>query len=236
MGRYKKFNYDEHARSCGKKELHKQILRTCNGKPISDEQEQIIVRVIQDSLLIKPEDFILDLACGNASLSQHFFTNCTELLGVDISGYLIEVAKDNFGKEEKVTFVNASVSEYLFTETLPKRFTKAMCFGSFQYISDAESKEMLYLLNTKFTRVSRVMLGNIPDFKRLKNFYKDRLPSKQELEDHQTAIGKWRSKEQVRKMAEKCNWHCEFTNMPDDFYAANYRFNAILTRKVRSDG
>ena len=43
-------------------------------------------------------------------------------------------------------------------------------------------------------------------------------------------IGIWRSESELRELVAKAGWKLEIATMPKEYYAAHYRFDAILTR------
>ena len=93
---YTKFSYDEHARTCAPDDFLGQIRRTVQGVPVSDNQIQMICAAMGAGLSLKPDDVLLELACGNGALSTFLFDLCKGYLGIDLSEYLISVAKKNF--------------------------------------------------------------------------------------------------------------------------------------------
>ena len=227
---YATFSYDEHARKCGATDFSKQVLRTVNGEPIKKEQIEVIIKLISTSLAIKHSDVLLDIACGNGHLAHFLFEQCLSYKGVDISEYLIEVALSNFQSSDMISFEANSADDYVKTELNPERFTKVNCFGSLQYLTNEEVSVVLRTIHSRFVNVEKVFLGNIPDKTSYTSFYKDREPTETELNDNNTAIGKWRTKSELGRLANEAGWQVEFTAMPADFYAKHYRFNAVLTR------
>ena len=93
---YQKFDYDENARTRAADDFWGQVKRTVHGVPVSDEQIKMIVDTIRSALDLKPDDTLLDIACGNGALSHLLFDSCSGCLGVDLSEHLISVAKANF--------------------------------------------------------------------------------------------------------------------------------------------
>jgi len=224
-----KFSYDEYARSCAPNDFMGQIKRTIKGKPISDEQVSLIVTAIKNVLALQCDDILLDLACGNGSLSQLLFPYCSAYTGIDISDYLIGIAKNNFEKPPKFQFLHDSGLNFTKHVAQPDKYSKMLCYGSVQYFSDEELRGVLQNLKNRFTQLKQVFIGNIPDRELANAFYKTHTPTADELDDTQTAIGRWRTREQVEFIAEQAGWQVQFTKMPDEFYAATYRFDAILT-------
>ena len=50
-------------------------------------------------------------------------------------------------------------------------------------------------------------------------------------DDTDSAIGIWRTHEEVANLASKTGWQISFRKMSDRFYAAHYRYDVILTHE-----
>jgi cyclopropane fatty-acyl-phospholipid synthase-like methyltransferase len=226
---YKSFDHDAYARTKAANDFWGQVRRTVNGVPVSDEQIAMITSAIRTHLAFKPRDFVLDLACGNGALSTLLFPYISGFLGIDLSTYLIDVAQKNFERPPNYTFLAKDVAQYTKTEQDPARFTKALCYGSFQYFPAEVAQTVLKLLYSKFSHLERVFIGNLPDKERASEFYKDNL-NKKELNDSNSQIGIWRSKNEFEILAKEAGWKIQFFSMPPEFYASHYRYDVLLTR------
>lgn len=226
---YPKFNHDEYARSQSPDDFWGQIRRTVQGRPVTDNQISMIVEAIKTGLKIKPDDTLLDLACGNGALSHLFFDSCAEYLGVDFSEYLISIAKKNFERLPDIVFTVQGAAEYVRRESRPERFTKGLCYGSFSYFSEPDAIEVLQQLFEKFSNIKKVFIGNLPDKGRVEKFYA-RVPDQDELSDPCSQIGIWRSRDEFARLAGNAGWNVQFLSMPSEFYAAHYRYDALLSR------
>lgn len=227
---YATFNYDEHARKCDIRDFSKQVLRTVNGVPVKQEQIVLIIKTILDSLMINQSDVLLDIACGNGHLAHFLFNSCASYKGIDISDYLIDIARKNFQFRSEISFEVNSAGGYVKAETQPERFTKVNCFGSLQYLTNEEVSVVLASIYQRFVNVETVFLGNMPERGSFSSYYKNRVPKDAELNDNNTAIGKWRTRSEIMLLASAAGWQVKITDMPSSFYASHYRFNAILTR------
>lgn len=207
-----------------------QIRRTVNGRPVPEEQIRMILDAAGTGLDLRPGDALLDLACGNGALSSRFFSSCSHFLGVDSSEYLISVAKKHFERAPGYRFTLQDVADYVRLEPHPERFTKALCYGSFSYFSADSAEAFLRLLAGRFARIDRLFIGNLPDRERLSSFYVSSRASEEELIDPRSQIGIWRTRDEFRALARACGWSAEFSVMPETFYAAHYRYDALLTR------
>jgi SAM-dependent methyltransferase len=223
-------DHDAHARSVAADAYWKQIRRTVNGEPVSEAQIALIVNAIADALSLKRDDVILDLACGNGALSSYLFDKCAGLVGVDISPYLIEVAQRDFSRSPNYRFYLDDMVSYVLqaNDTLP--FTKALIYGSFQYLSRSDAVLVLKALSVRFPTVAKVFLGNLPNRRLVDRFYRDRTPAETELNDPEARIGVWYEAEEFNAMAEAAGWLATCSSMPGEFYASAYRFDVTLCR------
>lgn len=225
-----KFDHDLYARTKDDTDFWGQIRRTVNGKPVDEAQIVMIISRIREKLALQKDDFLLDLACGNGALCSRFFSDLTGYQGVDFSARLIEVANKFFAAPPRCTFVHSGVSEYIDTLIEPHRYTKVLCYGSFSYFSSEHAANVLYKLHEKFTNVTHVFIGNLPDKERAEKFYDDGKVNLLELVDNESPIGIWRNRDEFTALAQDYGWRAEVSVMPDDYYAAYYRYDILLTR------
>lgn len=224
-----KYHYHDHPQNCDPKDYWSQVKRTVDGKPVDEGQIQMIVSAVSDNLALTKRDRLLDLCCGNGALSNLVFANCGGGVGVDISEYLIEIAQRDFQYLPERRYELCSVNDYLRQEPNPEQFTKALCYGAFMFLDEKMSRDFLLQLLHRFPQVKRLFLGNLPDKARMKAFFRpgNYLPG---MEDDPTSpIGIWRTEQEFTALAEECGWEARISRMPDTFYAAKYRYDAVLT-------
>jgi cyclopropane fatty-acyl-phospholipid synthase-like methyltransferase len=227
---YRKFDHDLHARTQEETDFWAQIRRTVNGKPVDEAQITQILQAISGALDFEGGDCLLDLACGNGALSSQFFDRLQAYRGVDFSPRLVEVAARYFAKPPEFDFLLSGAAPYVQSEDEPERYTKALCYGSFSYFSEPDAKAVLEGLRRKFVNISRVFIGNLPDKNRADRFFRDGHVNAAEIKDHESAIGIWRSPQEFIELAQSCGWQTSISRMPESYYAAHYRYDALLTR------
>jgi SAM-dependent methyltransferase len=227
---HSKSDYKEYPKTLARDDYWGQVRRTVCGKPVSQDQIAMIVEAIRAGLLLCPSDVVLDLACGNGALSHQLQSQCAALHGVDFSEYLIEIANENFAVQEKVSFEVDDASSYIKNAPDTDKFTKALCYGSFSYFSADDAADVIAGISRRFSNIKRMMIGNLPDKDSSHLFYTDGADHTAQLRDHKTQIGIWRSENDMRELASSFGWELEISKMPRDFFAAHYRFDAILTR------
>ncbi|HMR69144.1 MAG TPA: class I SAM-dependent methyltransferase [Rubrivivax sp.] len=211
-------------------ELWRQIKRTVNGKPVGPEQIRLIVDAIVDGLDLAPSDTVLDIACGNGALTRHLVDRVSSVHGSDISRALIDVASTHFTRPGRCSFEVADAASSVRTIERPERFTKVLCYGSFSYFSPQDAAIVLKGLHDRFMRVDRVFVGNLPDRDLAGRFYRAGIDPAPLLDDAASAIGQWRTAAQFDALARASGWSCQIRRMPASFYAAHYRYDAVLER------
>jgi SAM-dependent methyltransferase len=229
MGDSNHYYFKEHPQTCDREDFWGQVKRTIGGKPVSQEQIDMIVEQVIDILEIGTADTLLDLCCGNGALTTHFYNRCQGGLGVDFSDYLIGIAKKYFVERQSEEYRVDDVLDYVHSEPQPERFSKALCYGSFQYLAKDAAAELLFVLRSRFLGLEKFCIGNVPDKDRLHVFIKNgkHVPG---MEDSpSTPIGIWRSQAEFSKLAAAKGWSCTFFNMPAEYYAAHYRYDVLLT-------
>jgi SAM-dependent methyltransferase len=222
-------SHDAHARRCAPDDFWGQVRRTVGGRPVDEHQITMIEDAIRAALQIIANDVVLDLCCGNGALSNRIFACCRGGVGVDSSPFLIDVARRHFERAAEHVYILGDIEDYVATSPDPHRFTKALCYGSLQYLSRQAAASTLRALRRRFSGVSRLLIGNLPDRALLAAFYRapDYVPGIED--DCEAPLGIWRTTAEFARLAAATGWHAEFSRMPSSFYAAHYRYDAVLT-------
>jgi cyclopropane fatty-acyl-phospholipid synthase-like methyltransferase len=220
--------WNAQARSRGPTDFWGQVRRTVRGKSVDETQIAMLLDAVASGLALADDDVLLDLCCGNGALSARFFDRCAGGVGVDFSDYMIGIARHNFERAPERIFVLADIMEFLRAAPDIPRFSKAVCYGAFAYFSPEGTVELLETLRRRFPTVRRCLLGNIPD-KALMKAYFDPAAYRPGIEnDHSSPVGRWWTTEEIANLAADTGWRAAIRRMPEAYYAAHYRFDAIL--------
>lgn len=222
---YLGWDYEEYPKTLPADDLWGQVRRTVGGKPVAEDQLQMIVDAIVDGLAFHHYSTLLDVACGNAALLSRLFPRLHSSLGVDFSKYLIKIATQRFA-DQCHQYVCMDAAEYVEFESNPLRFDRALCYGSIAYMSDVTAQAVLDGLFRRFVNVRRLFIGAIPDPDKVEAFDKPVA----EFDNPDSQIGVWRTPAKMQAMAEKAGWRFTHRAMQVRFYQAHYRFNALLER------
>jgi len=222
--------YKEYPKECERDDFWRQVKRTVNGVPVSQEQIDLIISAIVDNLALTESDHLLDLCCGNGALSSPVFKCCSGGLGVDFSEYLISVANEFFASPPREVYFLQDVVEFCTKPVSPEKFSKALCYGSFSYIGLSQAVQMLESLRKNFPNLQRIFIGNCPDKALLGDFVGGRdFIAGTEL-DPDSPIGIWRTENEFSELAQRAGWKVSFHKMSEQYYASHYRYDAVLER------
>lgn len=96
-------------------------------------QRQVILPSVLRLLDLKKEDFVLDLACGSGFFSQEFYKYSKNIIGVDISRELINLAKR---KNIDINYYISSADDLKFLKN--NSIDKAVCILAIQNIENVK--------------------------------------------------------------------------------------------------
>lgn len=222
------FDHNEFALSKSETDFWGQVRRTVNGVPVDSEQIDLIVASISSNISISDQDCVIDLACGNGALGSLFASEAHQYFGVDLSPRLIEIAEKYFRAPNKHFTLDDAES---FLTNFPEKdlITKLVCYGSFSYFSRGSARSIIEILSRSYANLSEVYIGNLPNRDLAYKFYPE-MPAKEQLDDHASPIGIWRSKSEFKTLLEATSWDIKFIEQPEIFYASAYRYDVFLSR------
>lgn len=233
------------------KNPHFQALRTCNGQPIPDSQFNSIVNDLEDKLQLKKEHELLDLCCGNGSISEILAEQVHQMVAVDVSDDLLAAFKNNYSNINKEC---GDVRDISFTDN---SFDRIVLYAALQYFTLQETKILFEKMNRWLRKGGCVVLGDIPDFMQWKEFSNKseqwptellkefstnseqwaffdnsewRLHYSQGIEDDNVRlIGTWFNREWLRETANFAGFaHCDIISQDKLLPFSHYRFDAVL--------
>jgi len=222
-----KYDYEERAAAQDRNDYWGQVRRTINGKPVSDDQIELICDAIRQGLDLSPEDKLIDIGCGNGALTHRFRGEVSKVLGVDRSEYLISVANENFHDGNIEYVVGDALSVLRSVEDI-YQYNKALLYGVFSFFDDVLALSFFEHISNE-SNIKKIFIGNVRDRALAERFYK-RPVSDSELDDNKSSMGKWRTREYFIDMANRFKWKVEFSKMPKEFYAHEYYFDVKMYR------
>ncbi len=223
--------YKEHPKLCAADDYWGQVKRTVAGKPVSEQQIQLIVDAVVAGLELTEDDRLLDLCCGNGALTTRIAEQCRGSVGVDFSAALIDVAQRAFAGPTQAYHLGEVLS-WVRTQPSPTEDpTVALCYGSFSYLPATDGRALIAEVQERFPRIRRFVIGNLPDRRCSAEFFANRSYTPGLEDRHDSQIGVWYDPAEFVAMGAATGWDVEIRRMPADFYASAIRFDAVLRRR-----
>jgi len=219
-----KFDYIERPKQFDDNQIWEQVRRTIDGKPINNDQLQLIFTQILTAFSRSPKKSLLDLGCGNGALTKEVDNAFETTLGIDISDHLINIANKYFSSENR-KFLAKDIRK--FTKyTLSNHYSHCLLYGVSSFLNDMELEILIHQLIGK--GLKNIFIGNVRNIEKAEKFYKKKI-SFDELKDFGSSMGAWRNKEYFQNIIRKfSNFSLDFLQMPNTFYASEYYFDVVI--------
>lgn len=236
MKNWKKY-WTESPSTVGKNEFLRQVGHTINGQAYTAEQFEDMVAGICKRLEINEDDCVLDLCCGNGIITRQLAGRCREVVGIDFSEPLLEIA-NQYHSAPNLSYVYLNALE--LDRLLPVRagqFSKILMYGALQHFQRSNLQLLLSKMLPLATEHVIILFGGVPDQARKNNFYPS---TKQKLRylyyklSGRDRIGTWWSEPFIRKTCKDLQLECWFEHQSGDRPGASYRFDIVI-RKIPVD-
>ncbi|MGV0959934.1 MAG: class I SAM-dependent methyltransferase [Limnohabitans sp.] len=208
----------------------KQVSKTINGKEISEDQIELIIKKITSTLRLNCSDILADLCCGNGLITKILSHHVSKVIGVDFASGMIKSALTN-NKSKNIEYLHSNILN------LDRKYitsaNKILMFEGLQYFSVDDFSQFMDLVNL-LNPGSLVFIGGIPDKYKLREFYDT--DEKYEFYLHSEKIGrphlgKWWSMEEITKISSERNFKIDILQQDSKLYTAYYRFDILLEKK-----
>src|SRR5262245_18141134 len=125
--------WNEYPATVGESDFLRQVFHTVDGQPYTPEQFEAMVSSIRRGLRLGPTNTLLDVCCGNGLVTAELAVHCRQVLGVDFSMPLIDIAR-KFHKRENVRFLILNALELETTDLgVEAPFDRQIMYGALQH-------------------------------------------------------------------------------------------------------
>lgn len=226
--------WDSFPRRFGRKEFLRQVGKTWGGQPVTEEQFQLLISVLFAKLDIRDTDEVLDLCCGNGLITSMVAKKCKQIVGVDFSSPLIEIANENHVAENIHYYCMSAleISPQNLYHSAP--FTKIYMYEALQHFSEKQLAPLLEGLLAVSNEKTVILLASIPHRKKLGKFYNTPELQRAYRKGRRSGalgLGTWWRQSVIRKVCSSYGLRCEFLSQPEGLFTAHYRFDVRITRK-----
>lgn len=216
--------WDRNARKIDK---NAQVSRT--GKSdISDAELDRIAAYIANIIGLSSSDSLLDVCCGNGTITSRLVKYCHSATGIDFSEVQIKNAKAQNWPD--IDFMQGDALE--LSRVVKGPFDHIICHFSFQYFdSYAKGYRVLQNMSELLKPGGNIFLGDIPDHHRKQVFFplwEPRIRHEIRRTLGREPMGRFWKKESLNKLADKLGLEGKAIVQPQDFLYAHYRFDYLI--------
>ena len=225
--------WEEYPRRFGETEFRKQVGRTADGGvPTSEAELERLLDEVVARLDLAPEHRLLDLCCGNGYLTRRLGDVCREVVGVDFSAPMLELARRHHAAEN-VTYREGAVLDLdpVLADAPP--FHRICMLESLHYFEPDQLPALLDGLLRHATPDAVLYFSGIPDADRKDRFF-DTPERRREHERRKAAgtdgLGHWWTEAQLRAGADAVGLAFKVLPQSPELHTAYYRFDAVFSR------
>ena len=219
----------------GDTQYFKQVGKTVNGAPISQQQYDTLIHDIEALLALIEQDHVLDLCCGNGLITSEIAKKCHDVVGVDFSDVLIRRAQESKpGPNIKYIQMDARKIRELGAE-YHGYFTKVLWYEALAFFDKNDLYEILNALKTITTDDATILIGSVLDAERKWNFF-NTLSRKFNyvinivLLGREVGLGKWWKHQEIREVGNQLGFNFELHYQDKTLHTAHYRMDIKLSR------
>lgn len=196
-----------------------------------EEETVVTAEHIKKMLDINSNDLILDVCCGNGLLTNIISENCSEIIGVDQSEKLIEVANSLF-KNKTCSFITSSVIE--IPNRIHQIFDKIYLEFSFQYFDQKDDGSNVIKTMLKVLKPDGLLfIGDIPEKgkegKLYNSFIKKIYRQLAKLKRKDT-MGKFWSPDEISAICKTLKVKGRKITQPKNMPYSHYRFDFLIQK------
>ena len=209
----------------------KQVGKTIRGVEVAPEQVELIVNTIVHKLGLNASDTLVDLCCGNGLLTSRLAMYSGEVIGVDFSAGLLEVAR-SISIAANIQYVRMDVTE--LSESIIEFGGKYSMYEALQHLSPDDFEHILNQLGHRDGPI-KFFVGGVPDQTCLRRFYVSDNDYSFYLEREASGrphLGRWWTRNELRQAAKRAGFELKIIPQPPELYTSHYRFDALLERSV----
>ena len=224
--------YSERVKKNSRTDFLWQVGKTINGKDVSDEQLELIVKTIIDQLDLSGKDKVLDLGCGNGLLTKKISACVQEITGLDLTAELYKIALE-YNSSNNIRYINENIFD-IDVKQYKNKFSKVYLYEVVQHLSLLEVDKLLIILNDITSSNAIIFIGGILDVDRKWDFFDtDERKSRyfDSLLSDIDPLGTWYYKDYFKYLAAKNNLNLECKSQCDELYTSHYRFDCVLWKK-----
>jgi 2-polyprenyl-3-methyl-5-hydroxy-6-metoxy-1,4-benzoquinol methylase len=213
-------------------EALRQVGKTVMGTPVPLEQIVLLTDHIRTILRLTSADRAIDLGCGNGLITSRIAPYIGEVLGIDYSKPLLDVAASHF-KGDNIDYALGDVS-CLDPDAVPfGHYTKVWSCELLQHLDPVILERLLFYLGKRLADGYAILFCGIPNKDELRAFYNTN--ERWKLYEKNVSLGReqigyWWEFQELYKAAHAAGMTIQIIDQPTGLYTSHYRFDALFEK------
>jgi cyclopropane fatty-acyl-phospholipid synthase-like methyltransferase len=158
---------------------------------------------------------------------------CQQVVGVDYSAPLIEIARENFGAPNARYCCLSAMDITSKNLELTAPVTKIYMYEALQHFTEEQLAPLIERLLALSSESAVILFASITHQRKLSKFYNTPELQQTYRKNRQRGalgLGTWWKKSVIRQTCSLYNLRCEFLSQPEELHTAHYRFDVRITR------
>jgi SAM-dependent methyltransferase len=223
-------------KTVGETEFHLQVGNTICGRPYADAEFGPIASGLCDLLDLKATDVLLDLCCGNGYLTARLAPHCRQIVGVDFSSVLLDVAKKYHQPPNVIYQVGDVLALDLAATPAAEAVTKVLMNAALQHFRPRHFRTLLEGIRHCCPAAAIIVIACVPDSARKWAFY-DTVPRRirylVQLVNGSSPMGSWWRRGFIEATCRELGLTCTLSTSVDR-PVARYRFDIRIRTPQRA--
>ena len=217
-------HWNQHARRSGGDEALRQVQRTVERRPITDEQWSMTISHVVAQLDLASDHLVLDLCCGNGLLTAALDAEVQGVVGVDFSDVLLRELPRR--TSPRTAAVCADARDIPFR---PATFDRVLVAAALQHFEPHETIRVLRRIASLLRNDGVLLVTDIPDRDRLWSFFDT--PAREQdhfdsVETRTDILGTWYGRSWLEKLARHVGFRTATAiDQPGELPFQHYRFD-----------
>ncbi|HET6416043.1 MAG TPA: class I SAM-dependent methyltransferase [Polyangiales bacterium] len=210
----------------------RQVGRTANGGiPTPARELNVVIDEIVELLDLVPGDRLLDLCCGNGLLTVRLAQVCTNVVGVDFSNPMIQIAREHHSAPN-AEYVEGSVLD--LDQILDTAAFDKMCMvESLAYFDPGQLSRILRGLSSVAAARATILFSGVLDDDAKWSFFdtaERRAVYEQQRREGREIMGRWWTRSEIAWAAAENGFQAKILPQSPRLNTAHYRFNVLMER------